>query len=119
MTDHMLTHTEGEALAAMSLWEDLVIKDRPTTNGHIAYHAYRTEHGVAQTRDRVLEMAVQCEAAWEFSASDLGFGAAYDWEFVPLYVELCVAADFAMIYKTPIGAARVIMAAHELRNPKG
>lgn len=110
----MLILTEGEVLAAMCIWEELLTSDKLTSAGHEAYHNYREDNGACETRDRVLTLGRQCEAAGYFAREHLNFDAPFDWEFVPLYVALCIDEDFTPKYKTAEQAARALMAAGKI-----
>ena len=109
-----MTLTEGEALAAMCIWEELLTSDKLTSAGHEAYHNYREDNGACETRDRVLTLARQCEAAWEIARVKQNYDAPFDWEFVPTYVELCIDENFTPKYQTAEQAARALRAAGKI-----
>jgi hypothetical protein len=55
------------------------------------FEQYREANGIAETRDRIIELARASELVWD-SARDFGFDAPYDFEFVPLFLRYCTNA---------------------------
>ena len=77
-----------EAWAALCVWETLLEGDYPGAT------EYRNQCGVMETRDRVLEIAVDLEAVWVQFSNLVGddWDRAFDFEFVPWFLKTCTNA---------------------------
>jgi hypothetical protein len=67
------------ALAALCVWEEII--ENPES--YPGVENYRANHGVCETRDRVIEMARVISEAWA-AALARGYDDPFDFEFVPL-----------------------------------
>jgi hypothetical protein len=68
------------ALAAMCLWEAVVA---PDSDDETPWHDDRECEGTCYLRDRILGMAEQCDADWQYAREHMGFDDSFDWEFAP------------------------------------
>jgi hypothetical protein len=68
-----------DALDALCVWEEIL--ENPQK--YPGVENYRANHGVCETRDRVIEMTRVISAAWE-AALERGYEGPFDLEFVPL-----------------------------------
>jgi hypothetical protein len=71
-----------DAFAALCVWEEML--ENP--DKYPGVENYRANHGVCETRDRVIEMARVISEAWA-AALARGYEGAFDFEFVPLALE--------------------------------
>jgi len=81
MTDEI---TEFDiAFSAACLWEHFLenIDD---------YSYYRNRVGMAQFRDSVCRMARPVEEAYNYVVDLYQYDDCFDWEFVPLFINMCV-----------------------------
>jgi hypothetical protein len=68
-----------DTFAALCVWEEIL--ENPER--YPGVENYRANHGVCETRDRVIEMSQIISAAWE-AAFERGYEGPFDFEFVPL-----------------------------------
>ncbi len=68
-----------DATAALCVWEEIL--EHPER--YPGVENYRANHGVCETRDRVIEMSRVISEAWA-AASERGYEGSFDFEFVPL-----------------------------------
>ncbi len=72
-------NVQYETLAALCVWEEIL--ENPER--YPGVENYRATHGVFETRDRVIEMALVILKAWE-EAVERGYERPFDFEFIPL-----------------------------------
>ena len=70
------------ALDALCVWEEIL--ENPER--YPGVENYRSDHGVCETRDRVIEMTRVISEAWA-AASACGYEGSFDFEFVPLALQ--------------------------------
>ena len=70
------------ALDALCVWEEIL--ENPES--YPGVENYRANHGVCETRNRVIEMSQIISAAWE-AAKVFGYDSSFDFEFVPMALE--------------------------------
>jgi hypothetical protein len=71
-----------EELAALCIWEEILVN----SDSYPGVENYRANHGVCETRDRVIEMAPVIHKAWE-AALERGYEGPFDFKFVPLALQ--------------------------------
>lgn len=74
-------------LTVMCLWE-FVLADLGT-RGPSPYGDFLSQNGTAGLRERIASFAPSCDAAYAY-AVQLGYDDAFDWEFVPRFMSLCI-----------------------------
>ena len=99
----MSVKTEDLITAAMCLWE-YCLDQNPQV-----YVDYRELHGACETRDRIRDLALHCELAWEHAHAELGFDAPFDWEWVPTWFDICVDEDLDLVVMTCTTQAQMVM----------
>jgi len=52
--------------------------------------AFRRQHGMAHTRDKISELAVSCEQVYNMVKDELDYDEPFDCDFVPMFMEECV-----------------------------
>lgn len=71
-----------DAAAALCVWEEMI--ENPER--YPGVENYRDNHGVCETRDRVIEMSRVISEAWE-AALERGYEGPFDFKFVPLALQ--------------------------------
>ena len=71
-----------DAFIALCVWEEIL--ENPER--YPGVENYRANHGVCETRDRVIEMTRVISEAW-VAAKVFGYDSAFDYEFVPMALE--------------------------------
>ena len=78
------------AWTALCIWEWFLMDE----DKYIGYRTYRSDHGVMESRDRAIELAVAADKIWEALreiTADDGM-ITFDYEYVPLFLEHCTNA---------------------------
>lgn len=98
-----MSNTENIIFTAMCLWEHCLHEEPPI------YVSYRENNGACETRDRVQSFAKPCHDAWEHAHNVLDFDAAFDWEWVPAWLQVCVDDDFDLVVMDCTTQAQMVM----------
>lgn len=85
--------TKTLAYNAACLWEDFLSNCQAEND---LFYAVRSAVGMAECRDRLVDLAEPVERAWLF-ARENGFDDPFDWEFVPWFMRNCVTDRLAMV----------------------
>ena len=73
-----MSYEEDYVMDAMALWECIVEENCPRK----VYDWMRDGEGAYQARQNALYLVKTLNDCWDI-AQDLGWGGAYDWEFIP------------------------------------
>ena len=73
---------QADTFVALCVWEEIL--ENPER--YPGVENYRANHGVCETRERVIEMSQIISVAWE-AALERGYEAPFDFKFVPLALQ--------------------------------
>ena len=81
-TGHQFTQT------ALCIWEEILshMQDGADTR----WERLRANVGTSAIRTEVPRLVMPCELAWHIGHNPDAFQGAFDWEFVPAFLETCV-----------------------------
>lgn len=95
--------------AALCLWEACL--DHEPDH----YNRFREDNGAAETRDKMQVFAKPCHDAWEHAHTVLGFDDPFDWEWCPLWLQVCVDEDFDLVAMDCTTQAQMVMERYTIK----
>lgn len=90
--------SEDEIDAALCLWEECI--RRRQLGDDEFFDWLRGGEGAANARDMCVQLAKDCETSYQV-ARECGFDDSFDWEFVPLWVNLAITITNEHEMKAP------------------
>lgn len=81
--------SETHAITALCLWEAMIDIEyaRKQDTATIPWSGMRERHGTAGLREYMLDLAPACDEAWFKMSEEDRDCTAFDWEFVPAWIE--------------------------------
>lgn len=86
LKDEAREYTFDHMDAGACMWEHVLLQMRPRHHSNTPWHEYREAYGMCQLRETVIKHAPILQEAYE-RAVENGYDNAFDWEFVPKYME--------------------------------